>query len=198
MKARPRGRKPESRLGRCSCRMKGHDALKATLYSAINIAGGSLLGVIKMKPKSKIVKHLDNLINQIPRLSKGNYIPHSEKYDFWKRRVELFLERVCGGKIAEEFKTIVKEESSPRFRWLRDEPFEQRFERERKENRLHCQVALLKARNLLKAVKEVIELFESEELKKESEVIKRKYKEWGIDFKFFKHKKGEEVETKGQ
>jgi len=109
------------------------------------------------------------------------------------------LERVCGGKIAEEFKNIVEEESWPRSPWLRLEPLEQRLERERKEDRLHCQVALLKAKNLLKALKEYIKLFESDkEVEKEVETIKRKYKEWGIDFKFLKHKRGEEVETKSQ
>lgn len=109
------------------------------------------------------------------------------------------MERVCGGKIVEEFKSIVKEESSPQFQWLRLEPFKQRLKRKRKEDRLYCRAALLKAKNLLKALKEYIELFESDkEVKKEVETIKRKYKKWGIDLKVLKYKKGEEIETKSQ
>ena len=108
--------------------------------------------------------------------------------------------RVCSDKIAEEFKNITKEESAPQFQGLlRLEPFEQRLERQRKKDRLYCQIALLKAKNLLKAIKEYIELFESDkEVKKEVETIKRKYKKWGIDLKVLKYKKGEEIETKSQ
>lgn len=154
-----------------------------------------------MKPKSKIVKHLDTLINQIPRLSKEKYIPHSEKYDLWKRRVELFLGRVCGGKVAEEFKNITKEEKIPLpVSWSifrEGESFEKRFKLQREREIISCRAALCKARNLLKAVKENIELFESDkEAKKEAGKIKRKYKGIELGLPWLKYKRGEEVETK--
>jgi len=154
-----------------------------------------------MKPKSKIIKHLEKLINQISSLSKDKNLPYSRRYDLWKRRVEIFLNQVCGEDIAEEFKNIIREgEPLERgFVIFSSENSEQQLEKRRQRQKLNCELALDKARNLLKALKEYIELFESDkQVKKEVETIKRKYKKWGIDFKFLKHEKGEETETKSQ
>lgn len=154
----------------------------------------------KMKPKSKIVKHLENLIAQIPTLVKDKNLPYSTKYDFWKIRVELFLNRVCGEKIAEEFKkTFNKKEFLPSYLFSSHKTLEQRFEERRKRQKLNCQVALCKAKNLLKAVKEDIKLFGSDkEVQKEVETIKRKSKEYALGPSFLRYRKREEVETKSE
>jgi uncharacterized protein YbaR (Trm112 family) len=151
-----------------------------------------------MPQKSKVLERLERLINQISQVEKTEW-PYPGKYDLWKRRVELFLRRVCSSEIVEEFNSITKEERlPPSGTWLfSGKTFEQRLQQRREKELIYYRAALYRAKNLLNAVKEDIELFElDEEAKKEAKKIKRKYEIEGGIPGLLKGKFSKEVEDK--
>ncbi len=156
-----------------------------------------------MRTKSKVVERLNQLIDQIPWLEKEGSL-YSSKYDLWKRKTGLLLDRVCSKDIVKEFQNIVKREPQlPRrgFLWgttTIEERIERYMKKRDERNKLEYRVQLCLTKNLLTAIKENIEFFESdEETKKEAEKIKRKFEEIEVGIPgLLKYKRAKETEKK--
>lgn len=118
-----------------------------------------------MEAKEKILKRFEELIDQTEEIKKGKR--DSLAYDLWKKRVESLLEKVGGEKLLRRYRDCFP---SIGICSLPESSYHEEF-----------LDTAGKVKNLLIAAKESIELFEDEEVKKETKKLKRHFEiEGGI------------------